>query len=440
MLTPASAAVSSSAGGVEAAARQFLLSLKKDCHLLVAVSGGGDSIGMLTALDEMRPASGRDDVRLSAATVDHGLRAAAAEEAAWVATFCAPRGISHRTLLWEGEKPASGLMAAARNARYRLLCGEAARIGADAIVLAHTMEDQAETLAMRRARKGTALASGMAGRTLIAATTWVVRPLLHVRREDIRAFLNARGLAWIEDPSNDDARFERVRMRRMVGNRVEALAGEAENAARAREALSQQAAKLFSSAAMLHHGVLAEFDAGRLAAAPVPARYLLNVLIAALGGLAYGPGGAALDRAMTLCSAPHGARMTAGRCLFEKHRHSLFILREERELAEAEIAPGEAAVWDGRFRVENRSREPLRIQPVGSLSADPDDFAGLPRRLARLAGAVRPALPAVADISAAPFLAPFDRFLPGFDLVLANSVAEAFARPAYPDPALAYLR
>ncbi|MBB4122247.1 tRNA lysidine(34) synthetase TilS [Martelella radicis] len=440
MLTPAPAAVSSDARAVETASRQFLLSLKKDCHLLVAVSGGGDSIGLLTALDEMRLASGRDDVRLSAATVDHGLRPAAAEEAAWVATFCARRGIAHRTLRWEGEKPGSGLMAAARNARYRLLCDEAGRIGADAIVLAHTMEDQAETLAMRRARNGTALASGMAGRTLIAATSWAVRPFLRIRREAIRDFLEARGLAWIDDPSNDDTRFERVRMRQMVRNRVEALADEAEDAARARVALSLGAAALFAEAVTLHDGLVAEIDAGRLADDHAPARYLLNVLVSALGGLAYGPGGAALDRVSALCSAPHGARMTTGRCLFEKHRHSLFILREARELSEAEVAPGDSAVWDGRFRIENRACEPLHIRPAGAGAESLCDAAGLPRRLARLAGAVRPVLPAVADISAAPFLAPFDRFLPGFDLALANTLAEAFARPAYPDPASAYLR
>ncbi|TNB47884.1 tRNA lysidine(34) synthetase TilS [Martelella lutilitoris] len=440
MLTSAPAAVSPNACAVEAAARQFLLSLKKDCHLLVAVSGGGDSFGLLTALDEMRIASGRPDVRLWAATVDHGLRAAAAEEAAWVASRCARLGVAHRTLLWEGEKPASGLMAAARNARYRLLGGEAERIGADAIVLAHTMEDQAETLAMRRARNGSALASGMAGRTLVGGAIWAVRPLLHVRREDIRAFLNARDLRWIDDPSNDDTRFERVRMRRLLHNRVEVLANEAEKAARAREALSLRAAALFADAVTLHDGIVAEIDAGRFASEHDPARYLLNILIPALGGLAYGPGGAALDRAMALCAAPHGARMTAGRCLFEKHRHSLFILREGRALVDAEIAPGGAAVWDGRFRIENRACEPRRIRAVGDGADDPDHIAGLPRRLARLAGAVRPAVPAASGVSCSPYLAPFDRFLPGFDLALANSLAEAFARPAYPDPALAYLR
>ncbi|QQM31814.1 tRNA lysidine(34) synthetase TilS [Martelella lutilitoris] len=440
MLTPAPAAVSSNACAVEAVARQFLLSLKKDCHLLVAVSGGGDSIGLLTALDEARRASGREDVRLSAATVDHALRAAAAEEAAWVETFCAARGIAHATLRWTGEKPASGLMAAARDARYRLLAGEAKRLGAHAIALAHTMEDQAETLAMRRARNGSALASGMAERTLVDAAIWVVRPFLRVRRGTIRAFLDGRGLCWIDDPSNEDARFERVRVRRMVRDRVEALAGEAESAARVRRALSQEAASLFASAATLREGVLAELDARLLTDAPAPARYLLNLLIPVLGGLAYGPGGAALERAMALCAGPHGARMTAGRCLLEKHRDALFVVREGRDLGQNEIPPGRSVIWDGRFRIENRSSETLRVAPAGVDAASSGAEAFLPRRLARLAGKVRPALPPFEVVSCTPFLAPFDRFLPGFELALANAIAAAFARPAYPDPAPAYLR
>ena len=132
--------------------------------------------------------------------------------------------------------------------------------------------------------------------------------------------------------------------------------------------------------------------------------------------------------------------MTAGRCLLERHRDALFVVREGRDLGQNEIPPGQAGIWDGRFRIENRSCETLHIAPAGVDAASPGEEAFLPRRLARLAGKVRPALPPFEDVSCTPFLAPFDRFLPGFELALANAIAAAFARPAYPDPAPAYLR
>nr|WP_272211821.1 tRNA lysidine(34) synthetase TilS [Marinicella sp. W31]MDC2877708.1 tRNA lysidine(34) synthetase TilS [Marinicella sp. W31] len=220
------------------AAHEFLLTLKKGCHVLVAVSGGGDSIGLLAALDVARLVSGRSDVRLSAVTVNHGLRAEAADEAAWVSGGCALRGIAHETVLWDAPKPLSGLMAAARHARYRLLCGEAERCGADVIAVAHTLDDQAETFAMRRARSASALATGMAEKTLIEGRMWVVRPFLQVGRGAIRRFLQAHGLSWIDDPSNDDTHFERVRTRQAIGAAVEKLAVQAGTAARERAAVS----------------------------------------------------------------------------------------------------------------------------------------------------------------------------------------------------------
>lgn len=426
---------------VYAAASTFVRGLKRDCHVLVAVSGGSDSLGLLVALDEAATRLARTDVSISAATVDHGLRTQSAAEAAMVAQLCAGRKISHETLVWRGEKPATGLMAAARDARYGLLAGHAGRIGADVIAVAHTLDDQAETFTMRMGRSGAPPVSGMASRTLTLGRIWVDRPFLAVSRRAIRAYLQAKGVNWVDDPSNDNLHYERVRIRRALDGAVAAPAAAADRAGHSRARRSEDAAALLDAAVRIHGAAVAEIDLAALLAEPEAARYLLNMLVAILGGDAHGPGRAALGDALSMAQAPHGARMTAGRCLFERNRGRLFILRERRGLDCITVMPQTAAIWDGRFRIENRCKAPVTVGPVGEHGAADTGMDILPPRLAALAGATRPLLrgdnPSGGAVSGR-ILAPYARYLPGFDIVLANRLADAFGISPFPSPS--YLR
>src|SRR5690606_12902459 len=155
--------------------------------------------------------------------VDHGLRAEAAAEARQVAAISERLGVSQAIRTWTGDKPASGISQAARLARYGLLAAAATEAQTDLVLTGHTMDDPAETVAMRRAR-GDAHAdrrglAGMARATLFEDRVWIVRPLLAQRRHALRAMLAGLGEAWIDDPSNEAETSERVRTRR-------ALAGE----------------------------------------------------------------------------------------------------------------------------------------------------------------------------------------------------------------------
>lgn len=199
-------------GGHEAAG--LFSGLAAEARLLVAVSGGPDSVALLALLAEWAREPGRPV--LHAATVDHGLRAASGEEAEGVAALCERLGVPHRILRWDGPKPAAGLQERARAARYGLLAEEAERLGGAVLVTAHTQDDQAETLLMRMAHgSGPSGLAAMRERVRKGAIT-LVRPLLGVPKARLVATAQAQGLPFVTDPSNGDPRFERVRWRALM--------------------------------------------------------------------------------------------------------------------------------------------------------------------------------------------------------------------------------
>ena len=178
-------------------------------RVLVAVSGGPDSLALLLLTHALL------GDRCVAATVDHGLRPEAADEAAWVADLCAARGIGHAVL--RGELPertghTANLSARARALRYDLLQAHADAVGAAHIATAHHADDQVETLIMRLNRG--AGVSGLAG--VRAKSGRVIRPLLGWRRAELGAIVAAAGIVAVEDPSNVSDRFDRARLRKQL--------------------------------------------------------------------------------------------------------------------------------------------------------------------------------------------------------------------------------
>ncbi len=183
--------------------------------VVLAVSGGPDSMALLWLAAKWRAARARGP-RLVAVTIDHGLRAASAREARAVKRASAELGIDHRTLRWTGAKPATGIQAAARAARYRLLAKAAAAAGASTVLTAHTGDDQAETLLMRMARgSGLAGLAGM-GRQTRRGDLLIARPLLAIAKARLVATVAKAGLSWVEDASNRDPRFARARWRELM--------------------------------------------------------------------------------------------------------------------------------------------------------------------------------------------------------------------------------
>jgi tRNA(Ile)-lysidine synthase len=198
--------------------------------IILAVSGGPDSIALMWLAARWRRNLGRGP-RLIAVTVDHGLRPEAAREAREVKRLARTLDLPHRTMRWSGAKPKTGLPAAARSARYRLLAQAARADGASHILTAHTRDDQAETLLMRLVR-GSGIA-GLAAMTRQSERDGVLlaRPFLQIAKSQLIATLKKAKIGFADDPTNRDPHFTRPRIRAVMPV-LAAEGGDARNLAR----------------------------------------------------------------------------------------------------------------------------------------------------------------------------------------------------------------
>lgn len=225
-----------------------------DEHLAIAVSGGPDSLALLTLAAAAFPG------RITAVTVDHGLRAAAAAEAAAVAAGCRARGLPHVILRREGPPFTANVQAQARAARYALLADWCRHHGHGLLLTAHHADDQAETLLMRLARRsgGDGLAGIRAVRDL--GGVLLVRPLLGARKAELVAIAMQAGWQAVDDPSNHDVRHDRTAVRALLAANpaldVAALSASAAHLAGETEALAWAADLAWGSRVTCADGAL----------------------------------------------------------------------------------------------------------------------------------------------------------------------------------------
>jgi tRNA(Ile)-lysidine synthase len=256
----------------------------------IAVSGGPDSLALLLLAAEARPG------KVRAATVDHGLRAESAGEAAHVARLCASIGVPHEVLRVEVAGGAS-LQAQARKARYEALAGWLGRHDLTAVATAHHADDQAETLLMRLARgSGVGGLSGIREEGVIGSGR-VIRPLLSFRKVDLVALVESAGWTAIDDPSNHDARHDRTRVRALLADNPWL---DAERLARSAAALGEADETLVAATeqAKGRHWV-DDAEGVRLCNLPwLPREVRRRLLISALETLHTHPSGPEVDRMM----------------------------------------------------------------------------------------------------------------------------------------------
>lgn len=345
-------------------------------HLAVGVSGGADSVCLVLLADRWARERGG---RVTALTVDHGLRPESGAEAAQVARWMELAGIGHRTLSWSGPKPASAIQSAAREARYRLMENWCRERGVWHLLVGHHRDDQAETVALRFNR-----GSGRDGLAAMPALSEgpavrLLRPLLAFPPERLKATLIEAGQAWIDDPSNRNERFARVRVRNALAKAVdtsdlrERLSGAASSAAVLRLRDEDAATTLLARACAPHPAGFAMLDRQALVSAPLAARRrALRRTILCVSGQAYAPRRDALDRLGEAVLSPEFVGKTLGGCHVAVTGSAFLVCREARNL-EAPVAidgPGHI-IWDGRFEVETAARPvDRRGVTLGALGRD----------------------------------------------------------------------
>lgn len=349
----------------------------------IAVSGGGDSVSLMHVAAGW--ARGR---KVMIATVDHGLRNGSAAEARKVARAARALKLPHATLLWQRETEAGNLMASARDARLRLLSAWAQRNGLGAVALGHTADDLAETLMMRLAR-----GSGIDGLASMAewrdafGTRWL-RPMLGAGRAELRDWLRAQGIGWIDDPSNDNEDFERVRIRKAIaalGLDTAALARAAGHIGEARDALSHYAARAAGDA-VVENGTI---TLTRRAFRDAPSEIRRRLLVAScrwITGADYPPRRATVLHALNAVAA--GSRVTLDGALIEPEGDRLRIMREPASASRAAISDG--PLWDDRWEIEGLRRgQTVSALGMAALAQFPWRGSGLTRDEAAASPAIR---------------------------------------------------
>ncbi|CAA2138283.1 tRNA lysidine(34) synthetase TilS [Hyphomicrobium sp. ghe19] len=407
-------------------------------HVVLAVSGGPDSMALMVLAAEWRARSKSPAPSISIATVDHGLRPQSRFEAEQVGAAARRLDLPHAILTWEDVKPRTGVPMAAREARYRLLDEHARGFAADsvAVATAHHLDDQAETFAMRLQRgAGIDGLSGMRTERPIAETSPVtlVRPLLGFGKARLVATVAARGIAYVEDPTNMDDRYERTRVRSALSNfhdaglSPQALATSARRLGDARDALVYAEERFIASLALsFGNEIFATLDRRAFDDGPAYLRQkVLAGLIARYGGDSPEPRLSEIEvlaaqlqrngKAATTIGATLGGAMISGGPRFIR------IWREAGRLDQTaiELRRGDVRVWDSRFVLRWSAKTGDRGSQAGGASVitvkplGPAAYrAILPRLRERMlpparASAALPSFWAGEQFVAAPSLAPF---------------------------------
>lgn len=307
----------------------------------VALSGGPDSLA-LAAMLATRNTNGL------ALIVDHGLRPESAQEAAMVAGRAEALGLQTKVLRWTGEKPTTGLMEAARHARYDLLIEACRQAKCSRLYLAHHQDDQIETALFRLARgsgwRGLAAMPDVAQRGGVA----LLRPLLQTPKAALTAYCEAHGLAYVTDPGNSNPRFQRARLRRSGGLSLLGFdSGSVANSLKGWRSRRQAELETLRalSPAVWNFNPLAGFaevdEAGLAALAPALQRELLLNLAQTIGQARY--------RSADDLLQPRPGWTVMG-CRFLRQRGKLLIGREVAGCARTELQPGQHQLyWDRRF-------------------------------------------------------------------------------------------
>lgn len=327
------------------------LGIEKGAKLAIAVSGGADSLALLYLSYQ--------HFDVAVLTVDHGLREEAAAEAKYVASICQSLGVRQVTLNWDGDKPAANIQAEARDARYSLMETWCEEHNYSFLAVAHHRDDQAETVLLRLARgSGVYGLAGMKALRQMDSGVTIVRPLLNCSKVELVQYMKDQEVEWIEDPSNQIEKYERVKARAILkeppleGLNADRLLDTAKRMQQAQEALSFYEEQWLN--ASLYEGFgYAVFDLEALNTVPeeIILRGLSRICMIT-GGQKYGPRYERLMRLRGDLNSPDFKGATLSGAQFAPQKDGkLLICREQRQIeAIKPLLP--KGNWDNRFSFE----------------------------------------------------------------------------------------
>lgn len=345
-----------------------VLNINNNAAVAVACSGGPDSMAL--ALVAQAWAKGRKS-KIIALTVDHGLRKESAKEARQVCVWLKKHGIAHAILSWRGRKPTRNIQELARKARYRLMTEYCKQHAIAHLLVAHHLEDQAETFLLRLAR-----GSGVDGLSAMSALTTMydvtlARPLLGLPKSEMLDYLKKRRQDYVNDPSNENPAFERVKIRRLlpvlaeVGLSADRLAKTAATMARARAHLEEETGKFLNSACKIYAEGYARLEHIRIS--EEIALRALATLIMIIGGNDVKTRINDLERLYAALKSPGFRGATLGGCVFSQHKGAILIYRELKAVAKpVSIQSGTTVLWDNRFDIT--AQVPRGLWRVGALT------------------------------------------------------------------------
>lgn len=357
-------------------------SLPSSGKIVIAVSGGSDSMALLCLLQSYVSRCNKN-LTLYAVTVDHKLRPESALEAQFVARFCKKHNIIHQTLEWVDQKPKTGIYVAGRLARYKLLKAFARSIGASAVLTGHTLNDQMETCEMRLKRGAGRGLACMSPLVYFTDDLLLLRPLLAASRDELRESLLLNNITWLEDPTNKNLQFERVRVRdKLLHDRARlAYLEELVNSSIVER---QDSNKTIVN--WLQSPNWGGYEAGIL---KINLNWLknhinhkeiywfLNIWITLLGGKEYFLGRKDVERlklelgrilasvnAVSKESAVRISRQrfTLGLVVLETKANYIVLYRENRNLPQCLLPSGSELLWDGRYWLKNKTKDDLLVK------------------------------------------------------------------------------
>ena len=385
--------------------------LADELTVAVAVSGGGDSMALLLALKSYIETS-QLSVKILALTVDHNLRIESAIEAVQVANWCVKLNIEHHILRWNFDvKPTSAIQEKARNARYELMSDYCKNNQITTLFFGHNLEDNAETFLMRLKR-----GAGVRGLSAISTKSIrlldngfelkIYRPFLAVKRQELRQYLADKSQSYFDDPSNDNEKYERVKIRNFLGDNDivdnEHIAQSAMRLRRAEQALEYYVEKFWNEEVNLLEYSIAKIDVSKFMQRPdeIKLRIFARV-IWSIGGQDDPPRWQKLEYLLNqIMQNNYTGRYCLGNCLLIFKQNNLWFGYENRNgniNDVSNITTMVSTIYQNRLMVLNAAKLAVTIRHLGACRQLMTTFSGEHKALAACPKKILQTLPIVTN-------------------------------------------